>query len=88
VALEPGNFTHAFKYIAKRAGLAPEMRLHDVRHGVATLLLQEGIHPGITSALLGHASPAFTMKTYQHLLDQMTAQAAAALDRALEIPGS
>jgi integrase len=79
--LDPSNFTHAFKAIAKRAGLPPEMRLHDVRHGVATALLQEGVHSGITSALLGRASPAFTMKTYQHMLDQMTAQAAAALDR-------
>ncbi len=64
------------------------MRLHDVRHGVATALLGEGVHPAIASALLGHASPAFTMSRYQHMLDQMTVQAAAALDRAFSVEGS
>ncbi len=59
------------------------MRLHDVRHGVATVLLERGVHPAIASALLGHASPSFTMAVYQHVNDNMTAKAAAELDAAL-----
>lgn len=86
--IDPGNLTHGFKAVVKRAGLSPKMRLHDVRHGVATALLGEGVHPAIASALLGHASPAFTMSRYQHMLDQMTVQAAAALDRAFNVEGS
>lgn len=58
------------------------MRLHDVRHGVATALLGQGVHPAIASAVLGHASPVFTMSVYQHVLDGMTDQAALALEKA------
>ena len=82
--LYPDSFTAAFKRLAVRAGLHPGTRLHDVRHGVATAMLAEGVHPAIASAVLGHSAPSFTMSTYQHLLDGMTAQAAAALDRALD----
>ena len=57
-------------------------RLHDLRHGVATALLEQKVHPGIASALLGDSSPAFTMSQYQHVLDGMTDQAAGALDQA------
>lgn len=42
-----------------------------------------GVHPGITSAVLGHTDPRFTMRTYQHVLDGMADQAAEALERAL-----
>jgi integrase len=80
---DPDAFTHAFKRLAARAGLDPRTRLHDSRHGVATTLLSKGVHPAIASAVLGHASPAFTMSVYQHVLDGMTATAAAALGEAL-----
>jgi integrase len=81
--LTPDAFSDAFKRIAARAGLDPATRLHDVRHGVATTMLAEGVHPAIASAVLGHSSPAFTMSVYQHVTDGMTEQAAVALGRAL-----
>jgi hypothetical protein len=65
----------------KRAGLPEAMRLHDVRHGVATAMLKQGVHPAIASAVLGHASPAFTMSVYQHVVDTMAFQAAADSNR-------
>lgn len=83
--LLPDAFTHAFKRIAKRAGLDERTRLHDVRHGIATTMLAEGVHPAIASAVLGHSSPAFTMSVYQHVLDGMTDQAALAIGRALDV---
>jgi integrase len=52
--------------------------LHDVRHGVGTVLLSEGVHPAIASAVLGHSSPAFIMTVYQHVLPGMTAKPAEA----------
>jgi hypothetical protein len=42
---------------------------------------------GITSACLGHTSPGLTMATYQHVVDQMTAGPANALDRMLAPAG-
>jgi integrase len=73
--LYPDSFSEAFKRLANKAGLSPRLRLHDVRHGVATLMLAGDIHPGIASAMLGHASPAFTMRRYQHVLPGMTEKA-------------
>jgi integrase len=78
--LDPDSFSNAFRRLARSAGLPAEVRLHDVRHGVATALLEQGVHPAIASAVLGHSSPAFTMATYQHVTDGMTDKAAAALD--------
>jgi integrase len=80
--IDPDTFSRAFKTIAARAGLPAEMRLHDARHGVATAWLEQGLHPAIASAALGHASPAFTMSVYQHVVDGMSDQAAAALEAA------
>jgi hypothetical protein len=64
------------------AGFDPKTRLHDCRHAVATMMLEQGVHPAVASAALGQSSVAFTMDTYQHVVDQMTDQAAAALDDA------
>jgi integrase len=79
----PDSFSQAFRRLARQAGLPPKSRLHDVRHAVATAMLERGVHPAIASASLGHSSPAFTMSTYQHVIDGMADQAAAALDAAL-----
>ena len=57
----PDAFTRGFKRLAHRAGMHPATRLHDVRHAVATELGRRGVHPVIVSAVLGHASPAFTI---------------------------
>jgi len=63
------------------AGL-PRIRLHDVRHSYASAALKAGISPKIISERLGHASVAFTLQTYTHLIpgmDRSAAEAAAAL---------
>src|SRR5262249_2991273 len=39
-AVDPDSFTGAFKRIARQAGLSEQTRLHDVRHAVATALLE------------------------------------------------
>ena len=54
----------------------PRIRLHDLRHTHATILLQQGINPKVVSERLGHASVSFTMDVYQHVLPGMQAQAA------------
>jgi len=81
--LHPDAMSRAFKRLAESVGLPRSMRLHDIRHGVATTLLAKKVHPAIASAVLGHASPAFTMTAYQHVLDGMTQQAATAMHEAL-----
>ena len=52
------------------AGL-PHMRLHDLRHSAATILLVKGVHPKVVQELLGHSSISMTMDVYSHVLPSM-----------------
>jgi len=55
---------------------APRVRFHDLRHTHASLLVAAGVPIKVVSERLGHAHPAFTTHTYQHLLPGMSAAAA------------
>jgi integrase len=80
--LDPDSFSHAVKRLMAKAGLPKATRLHDLRHGLATALLEEGVDVAVVSAILGHASPGFTMSVYQHVREGMAEQAAEAIERA------
>ena len=71
-----------FKPILRQARL-PEIRLYDLRHTAATLALTVGIPPKVVSEQLGHASAAFTLDTYSHVLPHMQEEAAAKMEAAL-----
>jgi integrase len=71
----PDRFSQIFNKIVARTAL-PRRRLHDLRHTHATLLLKVGVPVKVVSERLGHATPAFTMATYQHVLPGMQAEAA------------
>jgi integrase len=59
-----------FKKIIQAAGLK-KIRLYDLRHTMATLLLSKGLNPKIVSERLGHSSIALTLDTYSHVLPTM-----------------
>jgi integrase len=64
-----------------RAGL-PRIRLHDVRHTVATLLAQErDVTLTDISRLLGHASTAVTEAVYIHRRFEDQRMAVGAIER-------
>lgn len=65
-----------YRPIMERAGVTKHLRLYDLRHSYATLALLAGIHPKVVSEALGHASVAFTMDTYAHVLPTMQERAA------------
>jgi integrase len=73
--IHPQVVSDAFKKLVGRSGL-PRIRLHDLRHTHATLLLKAGVPIKVVSERLGHSTPAFTMATYQHVLPGMQAEAA------------
>jgi integrase len=64
-----------FKPLLKSAGL-PDIRLYDLRHTAATLALTAGVSPKVISEQLGHASVAFTLDVYSHVLPHMQELAA------------
>jgi len=59
-----------FKPIRDKAKL-PKIRLYDLRHTTATLLLSAGENPKVVSERLGHASIVLTLDTYSHVLPTM-----------------
>jgi hypothetical protein len=71
-----------FKSILDLAGL-PRIRLYDLRHSAATIALAAGVSPKVVSEQLGHASTAFTLDTYAHVLPHMQDEAAARIEAML-----
>jgi integrase len=74
-----------FARILKAAGL-PTIRLYDLRHTAATVALIAGVPPKVVSEMLGHASAAFTLDVYAHVLPHMQDQAAAQVEALLFPP--
>lgn len=71
-----------FRPLLKRADLPP-IRLHDLRHTCATILLMVGKHPKYVQELPGHASISITLDTYSHVIEGMDGGLGDAMDEAL-----
>jgi integrase len=82
--LNPPSLSRAFARIVKRAGLE-NVRFHDLRHSFASLMLLRGAKPKVISEALGHASVAFTMDVYSHIIEGMQSDAMALLDEVLPV---
>lgn len=50
---------------SRQLGL-PKIRLHDLRHGWATMALAAGVHPKVQERL-GHANISITLDRYSHV---------------------
>ena len=72
-----------FKPILERAKLPATLRLYDLRHSCATLLLAANENPKVVSERLGHSSITLTMDTYSHVLPDMQQGASDKLERML-----
>ena len=62
---EPDYVTRAFNKIIRKSKL-PAVRLHDLRHSVASNLLNSGHSPTDVSTWLGHSTPVTTFGYYAH----------------------
>lgn len=60
-------FKRFLRPAAEAAGLPPGLRLHDLRHSCAALLIELGAHPKAIQERLGHSSITVTMDVYGHL---------------------
>jgi integrase len=74
--LDPDTFSKAFRFAARRIGL-DGVRLHDLRHAFASMLLGAGTNARVVGDLLGHATEGFTLATYVHPDDDAAATAVA-----------
>lgn len=80
--INPGNVSRSYDRLILKSGLR-RIRVHDLRHTHATLLLLEGTPAKIVSERLGHASISITLDLYSHVLPDMQDDAADAIERAL-----
>lgn len=76
--LHPEAVGHVFTRRVARSGL-PRIRFHDLRHSHAAHLIAARRDSLEISRRLGHASPAFTMAKYGHLMPDADSAAAAAV---------
>ncbi len=83
--IHPHAVSQTFERIARRAGV-PVMRLHGLRHTHGTLLISAGVPVKVVSERLGHATPGFTIETYQHVLPGMQGEAARVFERLVTAP--
>lgn len=79
--LHPADITNHFHHLTHQANLPP-IRLHDLRHGTATLALAAGADMKTVQTLLRHSTYTMTANTYTHVLPDLahqTAEATAAI---------
>jgi integrase len=77
------NITYRyFRPILTKAKL-PRIRLYDLRHSCATLLLIAEENPKVVSERLGHSTIVLTLDTYSHVLPTMQQNASAKLEKML-----
>ncbi|MPZ13478.1 MAG: tyrosine-type recombinase/integrase [Chloroflexi bacterium] len=73
--------SYYFKRVRRDAKL-PDVRVHDLRHTAASMLLRYGTPPKIVQELLGHATVALTLAPYSHVTPTMHREAVQQFDQA------
>ena len=68
--IHPNYATTRFRKLVQRAGLPP-VRLHDLRHGAASLAHEAGADLKTLQDLLGHSSIVVTADTYTSVLPEV-----------------
>ncbi|MFX1476418.1 MAG: tyrosine-type recombinase/integrase [Promethearchaeota archaeon] len=82
--IRPDNVTRALNTVVRSLGLKG-VRLHDLRHAHATILLKEGVHPKVVQERLGHSSVSTTLDIYSHVVPSLQQAAARKIDEGLEL---
>ncbi|MER7395463.1 site-specific integrase [Streptomyces sp. NPDC000151] len=81
--IEPRNLNRSFSRLTASAGLR-SIRLHDARHGCATLLTAAGVAPRVLMEILGHSQISMTMDVYTHVAQDTQREAISHMDRLLK----
>jgi len=81
--VNPDDVSREFKYRARDADL-PNLTLHQLRHGAATLMLAHDVPLKTVQETLGHSTIAITADIYGHVVMELKRAAADAIDAAME----
>jgi integrase len=82
MAWRPDSTTHRFIRARRRAGLPESLRLHDLRHFLATRMISSGIDVRTVSGRLGHRRTSTTTDRYAAFVPATDRAAAAAFETA------
>ena len=85
-AWKPNRVTKSFARARHAAGLR-HFRLHDVRHFMATEMLQAGVPLAVVSERLDHGRKSTTLDFYAHAVPSGDARAAATLREVIDAAG-
>ena len=80
--LTPTTVSYHFHGLLRNAVL-PRMRIHDLRHGAASLMAAMGIPPRVAMELLGHSQISTTMNIYSHIASEYGREAMDRVDESL-----
>ncbi|MEH0982052.1 tyrosine-type recombinase/integrase [Micromonospora sp. CPCC 205556] len=65
------------------AGCLRHVRLHDLRHTAASVLLAQGVPARVVMEILGHSQISVTLNIYAHVAPEIRREAASPLEGAL-----
>jgi integrase len=85
--VDPDAFGKAFRVARTAVGLEG-VRLHDLRHGLASMLVEAGTNIRTVSDLLGHATVGFTLQVYVHGNEDAAVAAIDEAERLLQARGN
>lgn len=80
----PDSVSRAFKRLCAEEGLSG-VRLHDIRHFVATQLLSAGVDVRTVAGRLGHRNAATTLNVYAHFLEDADRAAADVIGKVIAL---
>lgn len=75
---------HQFLKMHYKKANVPRIRIHDLRHTHATLMLEAGEHPKVVQDRLGHSSIQMTLDKYSHITQNMQHHAAEAFENIIK----
>jgi integrase len=78
--LSPRNDHRDFQRLVAAAVGLRRVRLHDLRHTVASLMLAQGVSPRVVMEILGHSQISVTMNTYSHVTPASSREAVARVE--------
>lgn len=82
----PDTTADNLKNDAERIAGLPHIRVHDLRHSYASMLINKGTDIAVISRLMGHGSPAITYGIYSHFYPETNYKAIEGIDDQIDLP--
>lgn len=79
--MSPIGLSNNFKMYQKKADIKSLIRLHDLRHSHASLLINSGFSPDVVADRLGHKNAQMVLTIYGHMYPQKRVEVTDALNK-------